>query len=65
MDGIAYSKAFSVFNKTIPTELPRHIKTYKQQIKKQVRFVKIEMQNALLNDTADKNMMSTDEIILQ
>lgn len=65
LDGITYSKAFSVFNKIIPTELPRHIKTYKQQIQEQARFVKIEIQNAWLNDTADKNIMSTDEIILQ
>lgn len=30
----------------------------------QARFVKIEIQNAWLNGAADKNLISTDEIIL-
>jgi len=44
--------------------LPRHIKTYRQQIQQQARFIKIEIRNAQLNNKANKNLISTDEIIL-
>lgn len=65
LDGKNYAKALSVTNAAIPTELPRHVKTYQQQIQQRAKFIKIEIRNAQLNDTPDRNLMAIDEIILQ
>lgn len=64
-DGNRYKQIVSIVNKKIPQSSLRHIVPYHKSFAGRFRYIKVEINNALINKDAAKNTVALDEIVVK
>lgn len=64
-DSTKYQTIHTFYNQKIPQQLLRHIETCRVAIARPCRYIRVEIRNAGLNKTAERNNMLMDEMVIQ